>query len=105
MRCIVIMTACTSKREAARIAEALLEQRLIACANIVSGADSRFWWKGAIDRAGETLLIMKTTRSHFGRVERTVRRLHHYEVPEIIALPIVAGNGEYLRWIEENVTQ
>jgi len=99
MEYIVILTTCASKREALRIAEGLLKARLVACANIMDTIDSRFWWKGKIDRAREALLVLKTAKSEFGRVEKAIKRLHSYEVPEIIALPVIGGSRKYLEWI------
>jgi periplasmic divalent cation tolerance protein len=73
---------------------------LVACANIIFGVESRFWWKGRINKAKETLLILKTRRENFKRVEKEIKRIHSYEVPEIIALPIVAGSKSYLEWLK-----
>ena len=98
-RFCVIFVTCQSKKEADRIASSLLNKRLIACANIVPGVDSRFWWNGKIDNAKEFLVVMKARFSSFGKIEKEVKRLHSYEVPEIIAIPIVAGSKEYLGWI------
>ena len=100
---ILIFVTCGSKKEAHKIADALLRKRLIACANIISGVKSVFRWKGRIDKAKEFLLILKTKRSNFKRVEKEVRRVHSYELPEIVALPIVAGNSDYLEWIKDSV--
>jgi periplasmic divalent cation tolerance protein len=101
--CIIFVTA-GSRPEARRIARALLERRLVACANIVSGVESHYWWKGQIDHAREWLLVMKTRRSRFRAVERAVKALHSYKVPEIIALPLAAGRADYLRWIDASVS-
>lgn len=100
--CVVFVTA-GSRPEARRIARALLEQRLVACANIVPGVESHYWWEGKIDHAREWLLVMKTRRSKFRAVKRAVKRLHSYQVPEIIALPLTAGQADYLRWINTSV--
>ena len=99
MKYIVMFVTSSSKKEAERIAGCLLKGRLVACANIIGPVESRFWWKGKIDRVKEALLILKTTKANFARVEKTIKRLHSYEVPEIIALPVVAGSREYLGWI------
>ena len=99
--CIVLIT-CQSKKEADRIALSLLKKRLAACANIISGVNSRFWWNGKIDKAREVLVILKTRRSNFKKIEKETKRLHSYEVPEIIAIPIIAGSREYLGWIGKN---
>lgn len=97
------MVTCSSKAEAKKIAGSLLDKRLVACANIVPDIGSRFWWKGKIDNAREVLVIMKTRKENFRKIEREVKRLHSYDVPEIIAIPIMAGNKEYLDWITETV--
>ena len=98
--CIIFVT-CQSKKEADSIASSLLKKRLIACANIISGVDSKFWWNGKIDTAKEFLIILKVRRGSFKKIEKEVKRLHSYEVPEIIAVPIIAGSREYLGWIEK----
>ena len=98
--CITFVT-CQSKKEADSIALSLLNKRLIACANIISNVHSAFWWNGKIDKAKEVLLIIKTRRNNFKKIEKEVKRLHSYAVPEIIAVPIITGSKEYLRWIEK----
>lgn len=101
--CIVVLVTCSSRREADRIGRALLKKRLVACVNIAGSVDSRFWWKGALDTARETVIMAKTTERRFPGVEKEVRRLHSYDVPEIIALPIIRGSAAYLDWIRDNV--
>jgi len=81
----------------------LLNQRKAACINIVSGVDSLFWWQGKLDSARESLLIIKTRASLLPEVVELVKSVHIYEVPEIIAMPIVGGNEDYLRWIDNEV--
>ena len=98
--CIIFVT-CQSKKEADSIASSLLNKRLIACANIVSGVDSKFWWNGKVNKAKEFLVIMKAKCSSFKKIEEEVKRLHSYVVPEIIAIPIIAGSKEYLGWINK----
>ncbi len=100
---IVIMVTCASEEEARKISERLLAKRLVACANILPKIESRFWWRGKIDSATELLLTMKTVRSNFKKIEAEIKRLHSYEVPEIIALPIVLGSRDYLDWISRNI--
>lgn len=100
---IVIFVTTKDSSEAQAIARALVDQKLVACANIVSGVKSLFWWQGKVDEASEVLLILKTKRSLFKRIEKTVKSLHSYDVPEIIALPIVAGSQEYLKWLNDSV--
>ena len=102
--CIIFVT-CHSRKEAGNIASSLLNKRLIACANIISGVDSKFWWNGKIDSAKEFLVIIKAKSSSFKKIEKEVKRLHSYEVPEIIAIPIIAGSKEYLGWIKKETNR
>jgi periplasmic divalent cation tolerance protein len=99
---IVVFITAKNGEEANRIAAKLVEDKLIACANIVEGVRSVFWWENKIDRAEETLLILKSKRGCFKKIVKTVTALHSYEVPEIIALPIVDGSKNYLKWISES---
>ncbi|MFA5499813.1 MAG: divalent-cation tolerance protein CutA [Candidatus Omnitrophota bacterium] len=98
---IVVMVTCSSSREARKIAGSLLDKRLVACANIVSDIGSRFWWRGKIESAMEVLVMMKTKKENFKKIENEVKKLHSYEVPEIIAIPIIMGSKQYLNWINE----
>jgi len=100
---IIILATCSSRIEAKGICRALLAKRLVACASTISGVKSLFWWKGKIDRAKETLVILKTKDKNFSAVEKEIRRLHSYDVPEVIALPIIAGSKKYLNWIDLSI--
>jgi len=100
---VIVMVTCASREEARRIAGRLLEKRLVACANILPKIESRFWWKGKLDSAAELLVTMKTVRSNFKKIEAEIKRVHSYEVPEIIAVPIVSGSRDYLDWISRTV--
>ncbi|HTT10450.1 MAG TPA: divalent-cation tolerance protein CutA [Burkholderiaceae bacterium] len=97
---LLILTNCPDAATAERIARTLVEQRLAACANLLAPVQSTYRWEGAIERAVETPLLIKSTRERYPEVEAAIRTLHPYSVPEIIAVPIVAGFGPYLRWIE-----
>jgi periplasmic divalent cation tolerance protein len=99
---IVVFVTCGSEEEALKIARALVEERLAACANIVSPLRSIYRWEGKIWDEKEWLLIIKTQQSTFEDLSKRVKALHSYSVPEIIALPIVEGSPAYLNWIEEN---
>lgn len=99
---VVYVTAATSE-EASAIALTLVEEKLVACATTVRDVRSLYWWHGKVEDAGEQLLVMKTPVRLLDAVIARVKALHTYEVPEIIALPIVGGNSEYLRWIDESV--
>ena len=81
----------------------LLNEKLAACVNIVKGVESMFWWEGKIDQASEALLIIKTKKSILRKLIKTVKSVHSYTVPEIIALSILDGNQDYLKWIDESV--
>ncbi len=98
---ILVLVTASSGEEAHLIADKLLTERKAACVNIVSGVSSFFWWNRKVDSARETLLLIKTRKSLLHDVIKLVKANHSYEVPEIIALPIVGGNPDYLEWIEK----
>jgi periplasmic divalent cation tolerance protein len=100
---IVIFVTTSSKPEAQKIADLLLSRRKAACVNIVPKVESSFWWQGKLDSAQESLLIIKTKTSLLSEIIDLVKTAHSYEVPEIIALPIIGGNEDYLKWIENEV--
>ena len=101
---IVVMVACGSKKEAGAIAKSLVSRRLAACVQQIGGGiRSTYRWKGKVESAEEFLLLIKTTRKRFSAVSEAVRKLHSYEVPEIIALDVRAGSPDYLRWITNSV--
>ena len=100
---IVLLITTANTEEAQRITRALLNQRKAACVNIVPKVSSHFWWQGKLDSAQESLLVVKTKASQLSEIIRLVKELHSYETPEIIALPIVGGNQDYLDWIGEEV--
>jgi periplasmic divalent cation tolerance protein len=97
---VVYVTA--PENEAADLAKTLVEERLVACVNIVPGLRSIYWWQGKVEDEAEVLCIMKTRSNLFEALKDRVRELHSYEVAEIIALPILTGNLPYLEWIKEN---
>jgi len=101
---ILVMITTGSEEEAARISQALLEERLIACANLIGGIRSLYRWKGEVCDDRETLLLCKTERRLFPRLSKKVKSIHSYEVPEIIALSLVAGWPPYLAWVEQETT-
>ena len=100
---VVVLVTAKDVAEAQKIAGGLLEAKLIACANLVLEVQSFFWWQGKIDKANEVLLVLKTQASLVEMVTAKVKSLHSYDVPEVIALPIIAGNKDYLNWINESV--
>ena len=100
---IAILVTASSEEEARKIADNLLARRKAACVSIVPGISSFFWWQDKRDSAQEHMLIIKTKRSLLDDVIKLVKELHSYQVPEILALPVVGGNPDYLEWLEKEV--
>ena len=98
--CVLFITAATAD-QAREMAQTLVEDRLVACANVLPPMQSIFRWQGKICRETEALIVAKSLKSHVQRIVEEVKQLHSYDVPEIIALPITGGSPEYLRWIDE----
>ncbi len=96
---MALVTA-SSEEEAKKIARVLVEKKLAACVNIVKEVQSVFRWKGELSEENEVLLIIKTKSRQFKNLEDEVKKLHSYDVPEIIALPIVSGSKGYLFWLD-----
>ncbi|OGN92266.1 MAG: cytochrome C biogenesis protein CcdA [Chloroflexi bacterium RBG_13_50_10] len=102
---IVIFVTTSSEPEAHKIADLLLTKRKAACVNIVPKVESSFWWQGKLDSAQESLLVIKTKASLLSEIIDLVKTAHSYEVPEIVALPIIGGNEDYLNWIDDEVKE
>jgi len=98
---LVVFITVSGEEEGRKIARLLVGERMAACVNILPGVDSVFWWKGKIDSEQESLLIVKTKAALFPEVVDLVKSAHSYEVPEIVAMPIVAGNEDYLEWLDQ----
>ncbi len=98
---IQVMTTAASADEARRIATALVEERLAACVQIVGPIESIYRWQGKVETATEWQCWIKTRRERYDALEATIRRLHSYEVPEILAVPIVVGSEAYLKWLTD----
>ena len=96
---LIVLTNCPDAEVADRIARTMVEQKLAACVNRLPAVDSVYRWQGAVERAVEVPLLIKTTRERLPEVQEAIRALHPYEVPEIIAIPVVAGLPVYLRWV------
>ena len=96
---IIVMVTTTNKQEAENIAQNLLKERLIGCANIIGPVSSLFHWSGKIEEAEEYLIFMKSRKDLFEKLTEKVKALHSYEVPEILVLPIVDGSRAYLDWL------
>ena len=97
---IIVLITTSSQEEAHEIAKSLVNHKKAACVNIVPRVNSLFWWQGKLESARESLLLVKTRASLFPEVAELVKRIHSYEVPEIIALPIIAGSEDYLKWLD-----
>ena len=97
---IVVFSTCGSEAEAERLARHLVEAHLAACVNVVAPVRSFYRWKGAIEDAQEWLLIIKTARSLFDGLRTALETAHSYELPEVLALPVVEGSPNYLAWLE-----
>ena len=97
---VVILVTAKDKNEARKIANGLIKARLAACVNIIDKISSIFFWAGKIDQAKESLLVIKSQKEMLSKIIKLVKSLHSYKVPEIIALPIIAGDSPYLRWID-----
>jgi periplasmic divalent cation tolerance protein len=100
---VVFITA-KDEEEAREIAQTLLQRRQAACVNIVAEVESHFWWQNKLDSSRESLVIIKTKGSLLSDIINTVKKIHSYTIPEIIALPISGGSQEYLDWIDREVT-
>ena len=102
---IVVLITASSGEEAARLADMLVGSHLAGCVQILPQIESVYRWQGRIERQAEVLLIAKTVRGRFEELKREVKGLHSYETPEIVALPITGGSGNYLEWLSESVAR
>lgn len=99
----LVLVTCANPLQAKLIARSVVEKRLAACVNVIRRSiDSYYRWKGKVEKAHEVLLFIKTAETKLAALEREVKRLHSYDVPEFIALPIAAGSKAYLAWLDEN---
>lgn len=100
--CVVFVTT-NGLKEAEKITNNLLKKKLAACVNIIPAVHSKYWWKGKIEVAKESLMVIKTREKLIGKLIKEIKKIHSYTVPEIIALPVIKGNPDYLRWINDSV--
>ena len=100
----LLITTLSSQEDAVNLARALVEARVVACVNIISGVRSFYRWQGKVEDDDELVLLMKTRREAFARVQAVISEKHPYELPELIALPIEAGSRAYMDWVDESVT-
>lgn len=99
---LIVLVTAPDEKTAQTIAQTLLEKKLIACANIVPAVQSLFWWQEEIENEDEVLLLLKTRAVLFEQLASAIRAVHPYQVPEIIALPVVMGSADYLSWIDQS---
>jgi len=102
---VQVRVAVGSKEEAEKISQRVVEKRLAGCAQILGPIASTYWWKGKIEKAKEWLCLMKSRADLYQELETTIRRLHSYDVPEILATPIKSGNKEYFVWLESELKE
>lgn len=100
---VAVLCSCSGAAEAEAIASAIVESRLAACVNIIPAVQSVYRWQGKVESAAESLLVIKTTGDQFNALRDRILELHSYDLPEVIALPLVTGSEPYLDWIRENV--
>lgn len=99
---LLILSTFGTAEEARRISRTLVEERLVACANILPGVESIYRWKGDVETSAETMVFFKTVTDNYPQLETRIRELHSYEVPEIVALRVDTGLPAYLRWVDES---
>lgn len=97
------MTTTDSKEDATRIADVLVRRRLAGCVQVIGPITSTYWWNDAVETAEEWLCLIKTAGGRYEELERAIREVHSYDVPEILAMPVVAGNGDYLSWLTQEL--
>jgi periplasmic divalent cation tolerance protein len=97
---IVVLSTCATDEEAAKLARVLVEARVAACVTVVPGARSVYRWQGAIEVSAECLLIIKSSRQLFEPLRLALEKAHAYDVPEVVAIPIVEGSANYLNWLD-----
>lgn len=100
---IQVSTTTEKREDAERIAQTLVQKRLAACVQVIGPISSTYWWKGTIEKPEEWLCLIKSKKSLYGLLEKTIIETHPYETPEITAVPIILGSKEYLRWLNDEL--
>jgi periplasmic divalent cation tolerance protein len=99
---LVLVTA-PNRKVARQLAAAALKSHLVACANLLPGIESHYWWNGKMESAAEVLILFKTIRAHLSKLEKLVLKNHPYDTPEFVAVPLSGGNHHYLEWLRQSV--
>jgi periplasmic divalent cation tolerance protein len=99
----VVLVTAPDLKTARALAQAVLQERLAACVNLVPKIESHYWWQGKLERAGETLMVLKTTRAKLAALERRLLARHPYDTAEVLVLPLRAGSARYLDWLADSV--
>ena len=102
---VLVLVTAPDLKVARKLAQAALKVRLIACANILPRVESHYWWRGKIERSGEVLIVMKTTRAKLAALEKVVIANHPYDTPEFIVLSLAGGNTRYLQWLGDSIAR
>ena len=102
---VLALSTCPDDKTARRIAETLVSEHLATCVNEIPNVRSTYFWDGRLQNDGEILLLIKTTQSRLSALDARLKAIHPYELPELIALPVVGGNEGYLRWVREGVAK
>ena len=105
MEYLQVVTTLDDEGKARAMAREVVKARLVACAQVLGPITSVYWWQGALEEAGEYMVVMKTKREYYQRLEEFIKGRHPYTVPEILAFPVVEGNRDYLEWLEEETAE
>jgi periplasmic divalent cation tolerance protein len=99
----IVLTTAPNQKTARALARSALQYRLIACANLIPKIESHYWWRGGIEKSAEVLILMKTTRTRLAALEKLIVKVHPYDTPEFVVLPLTSGNSRYLAWLDDSV--
>jgi periplasmic divalent cation tolerance protein len=102
---VIVFVTAPDLKVARRLARAALQARLIACANLIPKIESHYWWRGKLEKSGEVLMVMKTTRPRLPALEKLILAKHPYDTPEFVVTPVSAGNARYLDWVAQSVAE
>ena len=102
---IQVITSTQHKEDAGKIAAELIRMKLAACTQILGPVNSSYWWNGNVETANEWLCIIKSKKSLYSKIEAVIKKMHPYQIPEILALPVVGGSKDYLKWLDNETQQ